>query len=556
MISIQEIRNSNEIKENLDNYDLTKIDSYFLFKDLKDQSEMMGEIYDFFYSVDYRPSSKSKDLDLLITELINKTDTISVKCLLYEKMDDKNTYFQEYLDLIPSSINELLDCIENAKDFRPVNRIAVLLEVLIDNIKLIDFNSVKNSIMSKIKDLNSDSNKYYSSVLIKVMNEAQKLDKTSKKDFQYCESLLDKIKNKKPTDIYEFEVYEKLFDFMYKNYKPKKNFALLLSEYIYGNLSLMNDFQKQEKLAKACKYVDNLSNDKELINKYKLEYRNVSKDVLNSMNFHQIRMGKEQEKLILEEQNKLNLFFESKTSLEGLFSIFLDIKIISSKEIDVQVKNFKKHSFTFNLIPTFPIDPKTGMVIKSDDPTKLVLENMSFNLLLQFSVLPLLLSFIEKFSADKDVEQFVMEMLKDNPICRPTKLNTVRNSIIGFLSRDFAIHLNNLVAGFEDGLKYFFEMNDISTIKYDRGYESKIDMNDIFRVEDCNMYKNKLSEFMTEDFIFLLNYLGVNSSGYNIRNKLMHGEFDDNDYSTGSAIYFAFLIIQSYFGFYCNKQNN
>lgn len=552
-MSVFKLQEVKKIKDILDNYDLTKVDTYCFFDVFKNPISSVHNLCNFLHEHEYKSSNIKYNYEDIILELIDLTECISVKCILYEKLHNIDSYLESYIRLIPASIRELLVSIKETSDYRPVNRIVYLFKQYIKYVYVKKIKLLKKSVIDQLKKLNDNSNRYYARVLIEVITLSQNMKITSSTDFQYCDSLLDQVKNVKAKDMFEFNEYEKLFEFMISSNKPKKKYCLDLAKYIYNNLEIMHDMQKQDKLYKACDYAEKFSDDEELKNMYKLEYSRISKKVLDSMEMRRIPLGLEEEELMQQEQEKRDMYFEKLSNLQQLLEVFFNITIISEKDLDKQADIMSNESFIFDFIPTSPIDPKTGMLVKSDDSKKLVLRNTAFNIHLQIAVFPIFISFVRKFSVDDEVESFIGAMLRDNMICRPTKIISVKTSIIGILKKDYSIHLRNLVADFEDGLKYFFENNNLSTIQYERGHQSRIDMNDIFRVDEKNIFRNKLLEYMNDDMVFILMYLGVSSTGYNLRNKLMHGEIDDEEYSTGSVLYFSFLIIQTYFGFYCNR---
>jgi len=523
----------------------------FLYEHSK-SSPCIHEIFDFVDKYNYIEKQRTDENEAIMLELINQSNNTSIKCLLIEKLLYKESHHSNYIDLAKKSINELIQFLPKADTYAPSNRIEYLVNKLKTYLSPEDTKILLNEIFANIKDMQNLMNKYLARVFYKILTVLQDMNITSKAHFEFTKDLTTFALSSKPKDIHEFEIYDKIFDYAKTYTKPKKDVALQHANYIFSNLDLMHYTIRQSNLEKAVMYVSEFSDDQALINQYKIELDKANNEVLNSIQSHNVPLGKDLTDALIKHDEMIRTTFESMSSFKLFSTLIMSLKIITVEEIKEQSIGLRKSSFTFDFIPIVLVDPKSGKTIKTNDSSELAASNIAFNIIIQTAVAPVMVGFLNSFKMDQEVESFIEQLLINNPICRPTKKQTVKNAIIGVLNKNFNVHLNNLISTFEDGLRYFFENSGISTTEFVRGHQSKIDMNDIFRDDSSNIYKNKLLEFMTDDMFSLMQLLSVGANGYNIRNKVMHGEFEDNDYLSLSAIYFAHLIILCYFGFYCN----
>lgn len=553
MITINIIKECLEYKSVIKDYDFNHFDNYMFLYEERNKSQCLNDIYHFVKKYNYDETHKSEENELMMIELIKNTNNVSIKCLLMEKLIYEEKYVPDFLILAKNSLHELIDFLAKAATFAPSNRIENLIELYISYSSQEEIKKLLNELFLEIKNRINLMNKYLARVFYKIVKILQEKNLTSKAHYDFVNEIITFALTNKPKDIVELEIYEKVFDFAKEYSKPKKEYSLQLAKYIFSNLDLMHFTIKQSKLEKAVSYLSDNSDDILLINQYKLELDKANKEVLNSLQTHIIPLDEKTTTEFEKYNAMLMKKFESMSSLKLLINLIMSMKIISANEILDQSTNIRKKSFTWDLIPVVLIDPKHGKSIKSDNSSEAAASNMAFSIIMQTSVDPIIIAFLNTFKVDQEVEMFVDEILINNPICRPSKMKTVRNAIIGILNHDFSTHLSNLISTFEDGLRFFFDNSKISTTEFVRGNQSKIDMNDIFRDAPNNLYKNKLLEFLTDDMYNLIQFISVGSNGYNIRNKVMHGDFEDQDYRTTVPIYLSYLIIICYFGFYCNN---
>lgn len=541
-----------EYKSIVSNYDFNHLDnSMFLYEHSK-SSPCIREIYDFVDKYNYIEKQRTDENEVIMLELINQTNNTSIKCLLLEKLLYKEKHLTHFIDLSKKSINELLQFLPKADTFAPSNRIEYLVNKLKNYLNPEDTKILLNEIFASIKDKQKLMNKYLARVFYKILTVLQEMNITSKAHLDFTQDLTVFALSTKPKDIHEFEIYDKIFDYAKTYTRPKKEVALQHANYIFSNLDLMHYTIRQSTLEKAVMYVSDFSDDQALINMYKIELDKANNEVLSSIQSHNVPLDKDLTNALIKHDEMIRTTFESMSSFKLFTTLIMSLKIISADEIKDQSTKLRKSSFTFDFIPIVLVDPKSGKTIKTNDSSELAASNIAFNIIIQTAVAPVMVGFLNTFKMDQEVESFIEQLLINNPICRPTKKQTVKNAIIGILNKDFNVHLNNLISTFEDGLRYLFENSGISTTEFVRGHQSKVDMNDIFRDDSSNIYKKKLLEFLTDDMFKLIQLLSVGTNGYNIRNKVMHGDFEDKDYLSFTAIYFAYLIILCYFGFYCN----
>jgi len=552
VLTIEKLMNCSEYKSIVSNYDLNHLDNTMFLYELSKSFPCIHEIFDFVDKYNYIEKQRTDENEAIMLELINQSNNTSIKCLLIEKLLYKESHISNYVDLAKKSINELIQFLPKADTYAPSNRIEYLLNKLKTYLSPEDTKILLNEIFASLNNMQNLMNKYLARVFYKILTVLQDMNITSKAHFEFTKDLTTFALSSKPKDIHEFEIYDKIFDYAKTYTKPKKDVALQHANYIFSNLDLMHYTIRQSNLEKAVMYVSEFSDDQTLINQYKIELDKANNEVLNSIQSHNVPLGKDLTNALIKHDEMIRTTFESMSSFKLFSTLILSLKIITVEEIKEQSTGLRKSSFTFDFIPIVLVDPKSGKTIKTNDSSELAASNIAFNIIIQTAVAPVMVCFLNSFKMDQEVESFIEQLLINNPICRPTKKQTVKNAIIGILNKNFNVHLNNLISTFEDGLRYFFENSGISTTEFVRGHQSKIDMNDIFRDDSSNIFKNKLLEFMTDDMFSLIQLLSVGANGYNIRNKVMHGDFEDNDYLSLSAIYFAYLIILCYFGFYCN----
>lgn len=552
MLTIENLKNCIEYKTIVNNFDFNHFDkSLFLYEYIK-TSPCIYDIYDFVFKYSYLEEQKTDENETIMLELINQSNNISIKCFLMEKLLYKETHLSNYIDLAKKSINELLHFLPKADTYAPSNRIDYLVNKLKTYLTPEETKILLNEMFVNVKGMQKSMNKYLALVFYKILTELQNRNITSKEHLNFTKDLITIFLSKKPEDIHEFEIYDKIFDYARTYTKPKKEVALQHASYIFSNLDLMHYIIRQSNLEKAVRYVSEFSDDQTLINQYKIELDKANSEVLGSIQTHIVPLDKDLTAALNKHDEKIRASFESMSSFKLFATLIMSLKIITVEEIQEQSTNLRKDPFTLDFIPIVLVDPKSGKTIKTDDSTELAASNIAFTIIFKTTVVPVMRGFLNIFKIDQEVENFIEQLFSNNPICRPTKKQTVKNAIIGILNQNFNVHLSNLISSFEDGLRYLFENSGISTTKFVRGHQSRIDMNDIFRDDSSNIYKIKLLEYLTDDMFSLIQFLSVGSNGYNIRNKVMHGEFEDNDYLSFTSIYLAYLIILCYFGFYCN----
>lgn len=362
-------------------------------------------------------------------------------------------------------------------------------------------------------------------------------------------------------DITVIEEIEGIVDLVISKYKDKKSLKLNLAHFLFNNINIFSFTLKQEKLVKAVKILEEIGDPNSEVNRYKLILEEINKDILSKIEPKYMPFPKGITDKIIEERRKFFDINKSISNLHRFLLITMDLEIITQSDLKSQIDIFDKNSVFLSFVKTQYLD-RDGYIITNDHLPEekrnfIFKAGQHIDLILETYYKNKIDSFFYYFKYDEDIDLFLDDILSKSLISDPNRQDYLKKIIKEILNNNIDTNLRNLISELENGMRYFFNSNGISTREYKAGKLVNVDFNGMLKDVPNNQFRNLLLEYLDDDFVFILEYLMILSPGGNIRNDVMHGNMDPEEMKSYKCYYLFFLILKLYIGFhFCKLDDN
>ena len=485
----------------------------------------------------------------IIKNISNQSDNILIRAYENYLLASCKTFYKKskLVDITKEFIEMFFQNIENIDGGLPSHNLLILLRWT-----TFKFPQEKNAISTLLYDklINDELNKIRClSVIGRIIHEIQTEWFFTGEQYMKLYEKYISIEKVDKREVYIF--YDEIKEFLKLPLSNDiiKRLKQDLCRYTFLNIDSFDDYHKQIELQKIRKLMDELKSfsdeDYAIIDK-NLETAN--KNVLSSMQIHDIPLDKELQKnfgLQVERQGKEYSQLSNKDKILKLLVATLPLSInqlqqsIDSRKDDLvsicgervldedgRVINFEKLSDQ----DEFSFKSAQDISIHVDVYTSLIFT-----------------PFYKTFTIDDNVKKYISDILTNNKLVSSDKFEILLELFISFFNKDFKNSVYNIIEEFESSLRFFLK-NEGLNIKKKDGSGDVIGLNNIFNNFKTNSFKEKLLEYIDEDFYFTLKWFLTDKFGFDLRDKIAHRLSSKELHSTNYAIFSVIQIFRLYWG--------
>ncbi|PKL01245.1 MAG: hypothetical protein CVV56_01210 [Tenericutes bacterium HGW-Tenericutes-1] len=477
----------------------------------------------------------------------------SYLCTLISLNDNEKNKFIFY-DEISSICLEIIDSYTISKNFNSYNFFKHFVRSSLYMFHKGQVKLLYNTILAKLSVLSIYNIYYVSSInfMLKIASENTVI--STNKLLEYSSIYISKINEITYDNQHFMEKIIYIVEFHISNNQNtlKKELKLKLAHFIFNNISLYSFTEKQLILKKCIELLSEVDDPNNEINKYHVELQKANEESLKNLEKIQTPYSKKLTDVLNKQRIDIFASFEKKNNVRRLLVLAVDDDLIKRDDLYNLSDTFGKE-LVFNCGKKYILN-RDGSIINNylnSEKKNEFYFNLSylFNNILDLEFRNLLDAFLFYFSYDESIDVFINDILMNNPICEKERISYLNKYIKGILNRDIDNNIRSLISELENGLKYFFKNQNLPITNLKNRNIYSINLNNILKDDEKNVWRKCLSEFIDGDYLFLLEYLLVSPGGGNIRNDVMHGNVPPDEMNSYMYWYLFFLIIRLYIGF-------